>query len=78
VRMLQPRGEPDLALKALGAERAAEVGVQYLECDIAAVSQVVREIDGRHPARAQGAHELVGALERLLQLLWKLHGTMGM
>ena len=72
--MLQPRGEADLALKALGPG-APQIGVQHLERDIAAMPEVVGEIDRGHPARAEGAHELISAAERLLQLLGKLHGT---
>ena len=77
VRMLQSRGEPNLALKALGSERAAEIGMQHLERHVATVPQVVREVDGRHPAGAQRAHDVVRALKGELQLFWKLHGTGG-
>ena len=77
VRMLEPRGEPNLALKALGAERAAEIGMQHLEGHVATVPQVVREVDRRHPAGAKRAHDVVRALKGQLQLFWKLHGTGG-
>lgn len=76
--MLEPGGEPDLALEALGPQGAPQVGVQHLERHLASVPQVMGEIDRSHPARAQRAHELVAATEGLLQLLGKLHGTTGM
>ena len=45
VGMLQPRGELDLALEPLGAERGGDLGVQDLERDGAVVAQVVGEED---------------------------------
>jgi len=39
--------------------------------------QVVSEVDGCHPARAQRAHDVVRALKGELQLFWKLHDTGG-
>ena len=39
--MLEPRGELDLALEPLGAERGGELGVQHLERDLAVVLVVV-------------------------------------
>ena len=54
VRMLQPRGRPDLAQKALAAERRAEIGVQDLDGDVAIVPEVVGE-DTRSPCRRRRA-----------------------
>ena len=51
--MRQPRGELDLAQESLAAERGGEVRMQHLERDVAAVFDVVREIDRRHAADAQ-------------------------
>ena len=66
--MLEPGGEPDLALEALGAERRGELGVQHLERDRPVVPQVVREVDGRHPAPAQLALERVSVRQRRSEL----------
>ena len=66
--MLEPGGEPDLALEPLGAERGGELRVQHLERDRAVVPEVVREVDRRHAAAAELALEPIavgeGGLER--------------
>ena len=51
--MLEPRGEPDLPLEALGAERRGKIGVEDLEGHGPVVPEVVGEEDGRHPATAE-------------------------
>jgi hypothetical protein len=48
--MLEPGGEADLALEALRAEYSGQLGVQDLEGDGAVVLEIVREVNGRHPA----------------------------
>ena len=48
VGMLQPRGEADLALEPLGAERDGQLRMEHLERDRAVVLEVVREKDGGH------------------------------
>ena len=48
--MLQARGEPDLALEALGAERRGEVGMQHLERNGALVLNVAGQIHRGHAA----------------------------
>ena len=53
MRVLEARGEPDLAQEALGAERIGELGVQHLERDRAVVPQVLREPDRGHAAAAE-------------------------
>ena len=68
VRVLQPGGEADLALEALGAERVGQLGVQHLERDGAVVPDVVREIDRRHAAAAELALDRVVAGETCLKL----------
>ena len=50
--MLQVRRDLDLGEESLGAEHGAELGVEHLERDVAVVSDVAREIDGGHAARA--------------------------
>ena len=51
--MLQPRRRTDLGQEPLAPERRAEVRVEDLDGDVAIVLEVVREIHGRHPARAE-------------------------
>ena len=43
VRMLESRGRPDLAEKAIGAECGAEVGMEDLDGDVAVMPEVVGE-----------------------------------
>ena len=59
VGMLEPGGELDLALEALGAERGGELGVQDLERDRAVVLQVLREVDRGHAPTAERALDRV-------------------
>jgi len=66
--MLQPGGELDLSLEALGAERVSQVGVQDLECDRPVVTQILGEKDGCHAAAPQLALEGVRCGEGRLQL----------
>jgi hypothetical protein len=63
VRVLEPRGEPDLALKALGAEGVSEIGVKDLEGDRAVVADVVGEIYRGHAAAAELALDRVAGAE---------------
>jgi len=65
--MLEPGGEADLALEALGAKCRGQVGVQDLERDGPVVPQVVGEIDRGHPPAAELALEAVAVLESLRQ-----------
>ena len=67
VRVLQPRGEPDLALEPLGAERHGELGVQDLERDRTVVPKIVHEVDGRHAAAAELALDPVAPGQVRLQ-----------
>ena len=53
------------AQEPLAAERGAEVGVQHLDGDVAVVPEVVREIHGRHAARAELALDAIAVGERL-------------
>jgi hypothetical protein len=68
VRVLQPGGEADLALEALGAECVGQLGMQDLEGDGAVVSFVVREVHRSHPPAAELALDRVHAGETCLEL----------
>ena len=61
--MPQVRGGGDLAQEAVAAEYRGEVGVQHLDGDVARVAVVAREVDGGHPAFADGADDGVAARE---------------
>src|ERR1019366_10763861 len=61
MRMTEFRGELDLAEKSVAAERLCELRFQDLECDVAIVLQVVREVDRRHAAGAELALDGVSA-----------------
>ena len=63
--MLEPGGEPDLALEAVGAEGGGELGVQHLQRDRAVVPEVVGQVDGRHAAAAELALDRVAVIQRL-------------
>ena len=65
--MLEPGGEADLALEALGAERGGELGMQDLEGDRPVVAEVVGEVDRGHAAAAELALDRVAAGESCLQ-----------
>ena len=58
--MLEPRGEPDLPLEALGAEGGGEIGMEDLERHGPVVPEVVGEEDGGHPTAAELTLEAVG------------------
>ena len=63
VGMLEPGGEPDLALEPVIAE-AGETGVQDLQRHRPVVAEVERQIDGSHAAPAELALDAVAVLER--------------
>ena len=67
VRVLQPGGELDLALEALGAQRAREIGVEHLERDRPVVPQILGEEDGGHAAPPELALEGVRRGKRRLR-----------
>ena len=50
--MLQPCGRADLGEESLAAERRSEIRTQDLDGDVAIVPEIVRDVHGRHPARA--------------------------
>jgi hypothetical protein len=50
MRVAKVGGGPDLGNEALGADDRGQVRLEHLDRDIAVMSDVVREIDRRHPA----------------------------
>ncbi len=65
--MLEPRGELDLALEAVGADRGGQLGVQHLQGDGAVVADVADEVDGGHAAAAELALDGVAVCQRGLE-----------
>ena len=61
--MLEVGGDLDLGEEALAADDGDELGVQDLDGDLAAVLQVVGEIDGGHAALAELALDAVAVGE---------------
>ena len=57
--MLEVRGGLDLHEEPIGADHGRELGTEHLERDLAVVHQVVREVDGGHPARAKLALDAI-------------------
>lgn len=57
--MREPRGYVYLSQEALAPERLAELRLQDLECHLAVVAKVLRQINRGHPARAQLALDRV-------------------
>ena len=72
--MLEPGGEADLALEALGAERGGELGEQDLERDRAVVPEVVGQVDDGHAAAPELALEGVAVREGVAQAFRHPHG----
>ena len=72
VRMLQPRGELDLAAKAVGVQSSGEVGRQNLDHNLAAEVGVCRHEDTRHSPTAKLAVDLIDRAEYFLQLALKI------
>ena len=61
--MLEPGGEVDLALEALGAEGGGELGTENLEGDQAVVLEIPGEVDRGHATAAELALEQVAVTE---------------
>ena len=57
--MLQPGGDPDLALESLGPERGRDVRIEHLEGDEPVVLEVARQVDGGHSATPEHALQRV-------------------
>ena len=66
--MLQPGGEPDLALEALGTQRDRELGVEHLECHRAVVLEVAGQEDRSHAAAPELPLERVATAQPALEL----------
>ena len=49
----------DFAQEPVGAERGPEIGMQHLDGDVALVLEIVREVDGGHPAGTEFAVDAV-------------------
>ena len=63
--MVEPGGELDLAVEALGGDRGGELGGQQLERHRAGVAEVFIQVDRRHAALAELALEAVAGGERV-------------
>ena len=61
--MLQVGGGPDLADKPLRADHGGQLGAQHLDRHLAIVAEVVRQVDGGHPARTELALDAVAVGE---------------
>ena len=57
--MVQPRRDLDLSRETLHAHRLGQFRAQHLDRYLAVVLGIVRQIDRRHAARAQLAHDAV-------------------
>ena len=69
VRVPQPRRDPDLPQEPLGPERRRQLGPQHLHRHRPPVPRVLRQVDHRHPARAQLAPDQVAWRQRRLDAL---------
>ena len=70
--MLQARGEPDLALEALGTERGGQLGVEHLERHRPVVPEVPGEEDRGHAPAAELALEGVPVPQAFLQRRYRI------
>ena len=61
--MSETSGDFDLAQEALGSYRGRKLGSEHLDRDGTVVLQIAREIDDRHPATAQLAHDEIASGE---------------
>jgi hypothetical protein len=57
----------DLGQEALGADHGRELGAEELESDLAVVSEILGQVDRRHPAGADLAFDPVAVGERYLE-----------
>ncbi len=70
--MLQVGGDLDLGQEAIAADDGAELGVEDLDRDLAAVLQVLGEVDGGHAALAELALEAVAVRQCYLEPIEQL------
>ena len=62
---LSAGGDPDLAGEPVGAEQGAQLGAEHLDRHLAAVPQVVGQVDRGHAAVAELAEDGVAVGERV-------------
>ncbi len=62
--MGEPGGDPDFVGEPLGAEQRPQLGPEHLDRHLAAVLQIVGQVDRGHPAPAELALDGVPARER--------------
>ena len=67
--MLEMGGGPNLGQKARAADDGGELGPQHLDRDVSIVAGIAREVDGRHSAGADLAHEPIALGEACGELL---------
>jgi hypothetical protein len=67
VRVVQPRGEPNLSHKSLAPKCLGEVGAQHLDGNFAVVPDIVRKPNRCHSPSAELALDTVAASEALLK-----------
>jgi hypothetical protein len=72
MRVLEPCGEPDLALEPFRAERGGELGEENLERDRTVVLDVAGEIDRGHATPAELTLERVPPAQSFLKLSGKI------
>jgi len=78
--MLEVRGGLDLHQEPVGADDDGELGAEHSERDLAVVPQVMREVDGGHPARAELALDAIAVGEAggesIRGVRWRHAGTL--
>jgi len=72
--MLKLRGRLDLREKTLGPECSGEIGMQNFYRDVAIVSEIVSEVDGRHSTGADFAVDAIAIVESRSELVDYRHG----
>jgi hypothetical protein len=76
--MLKPGGGLDFLQKPIDTERGRQVRAEHLDRDLAAVANVVREVDRRHAALPQLTLEHVAVTQGINKLWgWCGHRTVG-
>jgi hypothetical protein len=61
--MIQPRGDLDLAQKAIRAEHRCQLGAKHLDRYLAVVLHIVRQIHGRHASAAELSQKAIAVCE---------------
>ena len=67
VRMLELGSEPDLALEAIAPHGDRQLGMKDLDGNLAAVTDVLRQEDGRHASAAKLSLDLVPVSQPIMQ-----------